>query len=320
MITALVTGALGQDGTYLARLLADKGVRVVGAVRDCARFAPPGLELIAWDLADIRAMVATLAAVRPTHVYNLAAFSSGVGMWDDPVAIGEVNGLAVARLLEAIRQTDPAIRFVQAGSSEMFGRPYTSPQNETTPFRPRSPYGAAKVFAHHMIEHYRERHGLFACSAILYNHESPLRRPEFVTRKITRAAARIALGLEREVRIGALGARRDWGYAGDTARALMLMGEADAPGDYVIATGITHSVEDLCRTAFVHVGLDWREHVREEPGAARPPEPVELVGDASQARDRLGWRPQVDFGQLIHSMVDADLESARRDISTKDAM
>lgn len=315
MTTALITGALGQDGTYLARLLAQQGMSVVGAVRDPARAAPPGIELVAWDMRDCAAMAATLATIRPAQVYNLGALSSGSGMWDDPVAIGEVNGLAVARLLEAVRATDPGIRFVQAGSSEMFGRPQASPQTEATPFRPRSPYGAAKVFAHHMIEHYRERHGLFACTAILFNHESPLRRPEFITRKITRAAARIALGLDTQVIVGSLAARRDWGFAGDTARALMSMAGADLPDDYVIATGVTHSVADLCRIAFARAGLDWRDHVREEPGAARPPEPVELVGDASRAHDRLGWVPEVHFERLVHMMVDADLEAAPRDSS-----
>ncbi len=311
MSVALVTGALGQDGRYLTRLLQDRGARVVGAVRDPARGGAPGIDLGRWDTTSIAAIADMLARVRPTLVFNLAAFSSGAGMWDDPVAIGETNGLAVARLLEAVRHVDPTIRVAQAGSSEMFGRAEVSPQSEATPFRPRSPYGAAKVFAHHMIEHYRERHGLFACSAILYNHESPLRRPEFVTRKITLAAARIALGIQRGVTVGNLAARRDWGYAGDTARALLAMLEADAPDDYVIATGVTHSVEDLCRTAFAHVGLDWRVHVREDVGAARAPERVALVGDATRARARLGWTPEVDFAQLIAMMVDADREAAR---------
>jgi GDPmannose 4,6-dehydratase len=228
-------------------------------------------------------------------------------MWDDPVAMGEINGLSVARLLDAVHRTDSTIRVVQAGSSEMFGDAATSPQNETTPFRPRSPYGAAKVFAHHMVEHYRKRHGLFACSAILYNHESPLRRAEFVTRKITRAAAQIALGQAQSVTVGSLSARRDWGFAGDTARAMMLMAHADTPGDYVIATGVTHTIEDLCRIAFECVGLDWRNYVRVDAGDAHAHETMHLVGDARRARERLGWRPETDFSQLIHMMVDADL-------------
>lgn len=309
-MTALITGALGQDGRYLTRLLLADGVRVVGGVRDPARAALPDVELTAWDMASTEMMADTIARIRPREIYNLAAFSSGAGMWDDPVATGDVNGLSVARLLEAVRRTDPTIRVVQAGSSEMFGRAVVSPQDEETPFRPRSPYGAAKVFAHHTVEHYRERHGLFACSAILYNHESPLRRPEFVTRKITRAAARISLGLERGMMVGDLSARRDWGFAGDTARAMMLMTRVEAPDDYVIATGITHSVEDLCRIAFARVQLDWRSHVREDAGSARALEAVPLVGDARHARERLGWRPETDFTQLIHMMVDADLVSA----------
>ncbi len=271
---------------------------------------PANFELIEWDMGSTQAMADTIVRVRPRAIYNLAALSSGAGMWDNPVAIGEVNGISVARLLEAVRLTDPTICVVQAGSSEMFGRSAVSPQNETTPFHPRSPYGSAKVFAHHMVEHYRERHGLFACSAILYNHESPLRRPEFVTRKITLAAARIALGLQRDLKVGNLAARRDWGFAGDTARALISMMRADVPADYVIATGILHSVEDLCRIAFARARLDWRDYVREDENDARAVEAVPLVGDASRARERLGWQPEIDFIQLIHLMVDADLASA----------
>lgn len=310
MTTALVTGALGQDGRYLCELLVREGARVVGAVRDPSRPAPPGVELVAWDMRDGRAMTDTLRAVKPAEVYNLAAYSSGAGMWDDPVAIGEVNGLAVARLLEAIRAADPAIRFAQAGSSELFGRADRSPQNEDTPMRPRSPYGAAKLYAHTMVRLAREG-GMFACSAILFNHESPWRRPEFVTRKVTRAAARIALGLERTVTVGDLATRRDWSFAGDSMRAMRLMLQADAPDDYVIASGATRSIGELCRLAFAHVGLDWRDHVREDRAAAHTQEPVELRGDHARAIAKLGWRPEVQFAELVAMMVDADLRLAR---------
>jgi GDPmannose 4,6-dehydratase len=262
------------------------------------------------------AMTDVIARVRPREIYHLAALSSGAGMWDDPVMLGDINGLAVARLLDSVHRTDPTIRVVQAGSSEMFGDAATSPQNETTSFRPRSPYGAAKVFAHHMVGHYRKRHGLFACSAILYNHESPLRRAEFVTRKITRAAAHIALGWAQNVTVGSLSARRDWGFAGDTARAMMLMAQADAPDDYVIATGVTHTIEDLCRIAFERVGLDWRDYVRVDASDAHVHETVHLVGDAQRAREQLGWRPEINFSQLIHMMVDADLAWATNERTT----
>lgn len=311
MTTALITGALGQDGRYLSSILLAEGVQVVGAVRDPARPAPPGVELVDWDMTDTDAMADVLRRVRPAEVYNLAAFSSGAGMWDDPVAIGEVNGLAVARLLEAIRRVDPEIRFAQAGSSELFGRPEACPQHEDTPMRPRSPYGVAKLYAHRMIQIIRERHGLFACSAILFNHESPLRRAEFVTRKVTRAAARIALGLERELVVGDLQARRDWSFAGDSMQAMRLMLVADAPDDYVVASGVTHSVEDLCRLAFAHVGLDWHDHVREDRSAAHTRDPIELRGDPARARERLGWVAQVQFSRLVAMMVDADLMSVR---------
>jgi GDPmannose 4,6-dehydratase len=316
--TALVTGVTGQDGSYLAEQLLAEGWRVVGTVRALPHgpgCLPPAaaarVELVALDLLDPAAIAEALRRHRPDEVYNLAAHSSGEGMWDDAPAIGALNGLAVAHLLEAIRRSGAPIRFCQASSSELFGEPAESPQTEGTPFRPRSPYGAAKLYAHTLVGIYRRRHGLFACSAILFNHESPRRGPGFVTRKVTRAAARIKLGLERELRLGNLEARRDWGFAGDAVRAMRLMLRAERADDYVVATGEPHAVRDLCACAFSHLGLDWRAHVREDPGAFRPGEALPLVGDAGRARRVLGWRPAVGFEELVRGMVDADLEALR---------
>jgi GDPmannose 4,6-dehydratase len=314
MRTALITGVHGQDGSYLAQQLLAQGWRVVGAVRDPERAAAvlqglgiAGLPLVACDLQRQDSIDAVLAAVRPQRVYNLAAFASGAGMFDDPLTQSDVNGLAVARWLEAIRRTDPAVRFCQASSSEMFGDTSVSPQAEGAPMRPRTPYGAAKQYGHAMVQIYRQRYGLFACSAILFNHESPRRGPGFVTRKISQHAALIKRGRATTVCLGNLDARRDWGFAGDHMRALALMLDQPAPLDCVVATGQTHSVRDFCAAAFAHVGLDWRDHVRTEAQDFRASETVQLVGDASLARQHLGWAPQVSFSALVAMMVDADL-------------
>lgn len=318
MRTALITGVHGQDGSYLAQQLQAAGWRVVGAVRDPTRAARAlaawgieGVELVACDLQQQDSVSAVLASVRPQQVYNLAALSSGAAMFDDPLTLTDVNGLAVARWLEAIRCVDPSVRFCQASSSEMFGHTTVSPQAEDAPMRPRTPYGAAKQYGHAMVQIYRQRHGLFACSAILFNHESPRRGPDFVTRKISRHAALIKLGLANHVCLGNLDARRDWGFAGDHMRALALLLDRPAPLDCVVATGQTHSVRDFCAAAFAHVGLDWRDHVRTEPQDFRAPETVQLVGDAGLARQALGWAPQVGFDALVAMMVDADLARLR---------
>jgi GDPmannose 4,6-dehydratase len=314
MRTALITGVHGQDGSYLAQLLLARGWQVVGAVRDPERAAMvlhglgiAGVQLVACDLQRQDSIDAVLAAVRPQQVYNLAAFASGAGMFDDPLTLSDVNGLAVARWLEAIRRNDPSVRFCQASSSEMFGDTTVSPQAEAAPMRPRTPYGAAKQYGHAMVQIYRQRYGLFACSAILFNHESPRRGLGFVTRKISHHAALIRLGRANTVGLGSLDARRDWGFAGDHMLALAQMLDQPAPMDCVVATGQTHSVRDFCAAAFGHVGLDWRDHVRTETQDFRAPETVQLVGDASLARQRLGWAPQVGFSALVAMMVDADL-------------
>ena len=314
--TALITGVTGQDGSYLAELLLARGYRVVGVVRDPdadrAREALGlGVELTTWDPGDAKRIAGTLREVAPSEIYNMAAYSSGSGMFDDPVAIGDVNGLVVARILEAIREVDATIRFCQASSSEMFGEAAQSPQTERTAFSPRSPYGAAKVYAHSMIGIYRRRYGLFGCSAILFNHESPRRGLAFVTRKIAREAARIKLGLAGELRLGNLDARRDWGFAGDYARAMWLMLQQPGADDYVVATGATHSVRDFCDLAFARLGLNYRDYVREDAAAYRAAEPVQLVGNAEKARRELGWEPEVQFEPLVHMMVDAELRELR---------
>jgi len=314
MKTVIITGIAGQDGTYLAEHLMLKGCRIIGAVRDVSKAQaslPAGLvntvELVDWDMLDQQKMASTLSHYRPVEIYNFAAYSSGTGMYDDPVGIGEVNGLAVARILEAIREVDPSVRFCQASSREIFGEAASSPQTESTPPNPRSPYGVAKLYADYMIRVYRHRYGLFACSAILFNHESPRRSLEFVTRKITHAAAKIKLGLADELGLGNLDARRDWGFAGDYVRALWLMLQQPQADDYVVASGETHSVRELCECAFGGLGLDYRDYVREESSAYRPVEPALLVGCADKARNELGWVPEVGFSELVSMMVAADL-------------
>jgi GDPmannose 4,6-dehydratase len=321
MHTALVTGIHGQDGHYMAEHLLSLGYAVVGLARPGdARQAPAGVVLHHGDLSQQQPIESLLRDVRPDEIYNFAALSSGTGMFDDPVATGDINGLAVARLLEAICAVDVRIRLCQASSSEMFGEPVESPQSEAASFRPRSPYGAAKLYAHLMIGIYRKRHGVFACSAILFNHESPRRRSEFVTRKVTSAAATIKLGMTHVLELGNLDARRDWGFAEDTVRAMHSMLQQQTADDYVIATGVTHSVRQLCETAFEHVGLDYRDHVHEARNDFRSNERVQLVGDATLARQRLGWQPSMDFQALIASMVDHDLRQLSVQIETDKRM
>lgn len=309
--TALITGVTGQDGSYMAELLLAKGYRVIGATRDVRTAALPAgpagrIETVAWDMLDVRSMTDVLAACRPAEIYNFAAYSSGAGMFDDPVAMGEVNGLAVTRILETIRAVDGGMRFCQASSREIFGEATESPQTEQTPVNPRSPYGAAKLYADAMVRIYRQRYGLFACSAILFNHESPRRRLEFVTRKIAHAAARIKLGLSTELRMGNLDAQRDWGYAADYVRAMWLMLQQPQADDFVVATGEMHTVREFCEAAFSHVGLDYRDYVKEDAADFRPNEPAPLVGCPDKARRLLGWVPEVGFRQLAGMMVDAD--------------
>lgn len=314
--TALITGITGQDGLYLTELILGFGYRVVGAVRDRARASlsmPKELlgrvELVEWNMLDQQKMVNVLSHYQPAEIYNFAAHSSGAGMYDDPIGTGEVNGLAVTRMLEAIRVVDVNIRFCQASSREIFGEALESPQTESTPANPRSPYGAAKLYADSMIRIYRQRYGLFACSAILFNHESPLRGLEFVTRKITHEAAKIKLGLAKELHLGNLGARRDWGFAGDYVRAMWLMLQQERADDYVVATGKAHTVREFCELAFSRLGLDYRDHVREDASAYRPVEPALLVGNAAKAKRKLDWKPVIEFNELVHMMVDADLRS-----------
>lgn len=316
MPTALITGITGQDGSYLAEQLLAKGCRVIGAVRNTenakARL-PAALksdaELVAWDMLDQKRMTEVLAEYRPAEIYNFAAYSSGAGMFDDPVGIGEVNGLAVARMLEAIRAVDVNIRFCQASSREIFGEAVESPQIESTSVNPRSPYGAAKLYADAMIRIYRQRYGLFACSAILFNHESPRRGLAFVTRKITHEAAKIKLGLAKELHLGNLDAQRDWGFSGDYVRAMWLMLQQEYADDYVVATGKAHSVRELCDLAFSRLGLDYCDYVREDASAYRPVESALLVGSAAKANRKLGWQPEVEFKELVYMMVDADLQA-----------
>ena len=318
MPSALITGITGQDGSYLAEHLLALGYDVAGLIR---RSREDGLgridhlrervRLIQGDLLDQASLVTALATVKPDEVYNLAAQSFVPTSWTQPVLTGELTGLGVTRLLEAIRQVDPGIRFFQASSSEMFGAVRETPQHERTAFHPRSPYGVAKAYAHHLTVNYRESYGIFAVAGIMFNHESPRRGLEFVSRKVTDAAARIALGQADHVRLGNLEARRDWGYAGDYVRAMHRMLQAPVPTDYVIATGMVHSVRDLCRIAFEQVGRDYRDHVVEDPDLHRPAEVDHLCGDARRARAELGWEPTVSFEALIAQMVDADLDRRR---------
>ncbi len=314
MPTALITGITGQDGSYLAEHLLAKDYRVVGVIRRSSttpyeRIAHlvDQVELLSADLLDQHSLVDAIAACKPDEVYNLAAQSFVQTSWTQPVLTGEFTGLGVTRVLEALRKAAPMARLYQASSSEMFGKVQESPQREATPFYPRSPYGVAKVYGHWITVNYRESYGLYAVSGILFNHESPRRGLEFVTRKVTDAAARIKLGLATEVRLGNLDARRDWGFAGDYVDAMWRMLQPDTPEDYVIGTGKTWSVRELCEHAFGAVGLDYREYVKQDERFFRPAEVDLLVADPTKARTRLGWAPQVAFPALVQMMVDADL-------------
>jgi GDPmannose 4,6-dehydratase len=317
MPTALITGINGQDGSYLEEWLLEQGYRVVGLVRPVpgghSKATPPtrrGGEIVECGLLNEPLFREVLERYQPQEIYNFGGRASSSQLFTDPVLTGEINGMAVLKILEAIKTINPGIRFCQASSSEMFGMTTQSPQNESTPFQPRNPYGVAKLFAHGMCGIYREQFGVFACSSILFNHESPRRGLDFVTRKITRAAARIKAGLDDSLVLGSLDASRDWGYAGDYVRAMWQMLQADVPDDYVLATGESHSVREFCELAFGHVGLDYTDYVRSNPAAQRSPESVRLVGDATKARTTLRWRPEVSFEELVHRMVDADLEDA----------
>src|SRR3954462_13269355 len=312
---AIITGITGQDGSYLAELLLSKGYEVVGTVRRSSaanywriQHLLDRITLKPADLLDQLSIIRLIDEVRPAELYDLAAMSFVPASWDQPMLTGEYNAQGVTRVLDAIRQVDPGIRYYQASSSEMFGKVREVPQTETTPFYPRSPYGVSKVFAHYITVNYRESYNLFAVSGMLFNHESPRRGLEFVTRKVTDLVARIKLGLADTLPIGNLDAHRDWGFAGDYVRAMWLMLQQDKPDDYVIATGISHSVRELIEIAFERVGLDWAKFVWQDPALLRPAEVDHLLGDSSKARKQLGWSPRVDFKQLIEMMVDADLE------------
>jgi GDPmannose 4,6-dehydratase len=315
MPTALITGITGQDGSYLAEFLLEQEYKVVGLARRTSTVSferiqhiQKRLTLASGDLLDQASLVSVLQEHRPQEVYNLAAQSFVPTSWNQPVFTGEVTALGVTRLLDAIRQVDPDIRLYQASSSEMFGKVREVPQNENTPFYPRSPYGVAKVYGHWITVNYRESYNLFACSGILFNHESPRRGLEFVTRKVSFGAALVKLGMARDLRLGNLDARRDWGFAGDYVQAMWLMLQQDRPDDYVVGSGQTHSVRELCEIAFGHLGLDYRDHVKVDPRFVRPAEVDLLVSDPTKARQVLGWRPTVSFEQLVVMMVEADLK------------
>ena len=320
MRRALITGVTGQDGQHLAQLLHEKGYQVFGVVKgqnnpklEMLRDEFPFVEVVPGDLADLPSLVKALEVAQPHEVYNLAAISFVALSWNQAELTSNLTGTGVLRMLEAVRMVGGAenntIRFYQASSSEMFGKVREIPQSEKTPFHPRSPYGCAKVFGHHITVNYRESYGLYACSGILFNHEGPRRGVEFVTRKVTNAAARIKLGLQDEVVMGNLDAKRDWGYAGDYVKAMWLMLQQDEPDDYVIATGETHTIEELVERAFAEVGIsDWNKYVRQDPKFFRPAEVDLLIGDATKAREKLGWKPEVSFPELVKMMVAHDLK------------
>jgi len=320
MPKALITGITGQDGSYLAEFLLEKGYEVIGMVRRTStvnfsriQHIQDNITLVSGDLLDQVSLINILQEHKPDEVYNLAAQSFVPTSWEQPVFTGEVTALGVTRILEAVRTVDRGIRFYQASSSEMFGKVREVPQNEKTPFYPRSPYGVAKVYGHWITINYRESYGLHATSGILFNHTSPRRGLEFVLRKITHGVARIKLGLSEELRLGNLDACRDIGFAGDYVRAMWLMLQQPAPGDYVIATGETHSIREMCEEAFGYVDLDWQEYVVQDPRFMRPAEVDLLVGDAGKAREVLGWEPTVSFRELVRMMVDADLALVRQE-------
>jgi len=312
---AIISGITGQDGSYLAELLLDKGYEVTGMIRRSSSANLWRIEhlldritLRPADLLDQLSLIRVIQDVQPDEFYNLAAMSFVPASWDQPLLTGDFNSMGVTRLLEAVRQVNPKIRLYQASSSEMYGRVREVPQTELTPFYPRSPYGVSKVFGHYITVNYRESYDIFAVSGILFNHESPRRGLEFVTRKVTDGVAKIKLGKTDHLALGNLDAQRDWGFAGDYVRAMWLMLQQDSADDYVIATGVTHSVKHLVETAFSHAGLDWQKYVRTDARFLRPAEVDLLIGDASKAKTKLGWSPEVTFEQLVTMMVDADLE------------
>jgi GDPmannose 4,6-dehydratase len=321
MPTALITGVSGQDGSYLAELLLGKGYRVVGLdVRSTAvtfdriQHILDQIDFVYGDLSDQGGLVEIVERYQPDEVYNFASVSFVPMSWQQPVFTGEINAQGVTRLLEAIRLVRPQVRFYQASSSEMFGRALEIPQRETTPFCPRTPYGVTKLFGHWITHNYREFYKMFAVSGILYNHESPRRGLEFVTRKITHTAARIRLGLDKELRLGNLESRRDWGFAGDYVEAMWRMLQAETPDDYVIGAGETHTVREFCELAFGRLGLDYRAYVVQDPRFYRPVDPELLVADPTKARQQLGWTPKVSFAELVTMMVDADLKRLAKEI------
>ncbi len=315
---ALITGITGQDGSYLAEFLLGKGYEVYGMVRRTStvryeriQHIQSQIHIVQGDMGDHASLITAISTIEPDEIYNLAAQSFVPTSWNQPVFTGDITGLGVTRMLDAIRSVNPGIKYYQASSSEMFGKVREVPQKESTPFYPRSPYGVAKVYGHWITVNYRESYDLFTCSGILFNHESPRRGLEFVTRKVTHHAAMIKLEMAKEIRIGNLESQRDWGFAGDYVRAMWLMLQQDEPDDYVIATGKTHSVERLLDVAFGHVGLNWRDYTVQDPQFMRPAEVDLLVGDASKAKRNLGWKPEVAFEELIGMMVDSDLKKLR---------
>jgi GDPmannose 4,6-dehydratase len=323
---ALITGITGQDGSYLADLLLEKGYEVHGMVRRASTETFQRLQHIrddivlhTGDLLDQRSLVDVLRACEPDEIYNLAAMSFVAASWSQPTLTAEFTAVGVTRMLEAMREVTPEARFYQASSSEMYGKVLEVPQNESTPFYPRSPYGVAKAYGHFITVNYRESYGLFACSGILFNHESERRGLEFVTRKVTHGAAAIKLGLQEELALGNLDAERDWGYAKDYVEAMWLMLQQDEPDDFVIATGETHSVRELVELAFAPLGLDPAEHVRQDPRYLRPAEVDHLVGDYSKAKDKLGWEPRTSFRELVELMLEADMEMLQRGVPKKQA-
>lgn len=321
MKKALITGITGQDGSYLAEFLLSKGYEVFGLVRRTSilnferiKHIQDRIKLISGDLLDQNSLMNAIKESNPDEIYNLASQSFVPASWKQPVFTGEATALGVARMLEAIRAVDPKIKFYQASSSEMFGKVREVPQTEKTQFYPRSPYGVAKLYGHWITINYRESYNMFCCSGILFNHESPRRGLEFVTRKVTNTAVKIKLGLANELRLGNLDAKRDWGFAGDYVRAMWLMLQQEEPEDYVIATGVTHSVKDLVRIAFDYINLNWEDYVVIDPKFVRPAEVDLLLGDSTKAKDKLGWGPAIDFKSLINMMVDADLEKVKNNI------
>lgn len=321
MRMALITGVNGQDGSYLAEMLLSKGYRVTGTVRSRPsagddtriRRIPKEVEIVESNLFGDSSLESLLRQFRPSEVYNLAARASSKELWAEPTSTGELNALTVVQLLDAIYRIDPEIRFVQASSSEVFGRAVEVPQTESTPFQPRNPYGVAKAFGHWITAVYRKERGLFACSCILYNHESPRRGMDFVTRKISHGVARIKLGMADKLVLGDLDARRDWGFAGDYVQAMWLALQQTAPDDYIVATGETHSVREFCETAFAHVGLRYEDYVTQNRENFRPPETALLVGNPAKAKRILGWRQTVSFEELVRMMVDSDLQLLEMD-------